>query len=137
MIKSDHTQKITNLASDLLYRGEVTHYQAVNAIDHIRNNRSLYSEISDTIYNFLSLNNQKPIIENINGSQYHETDRACCLLNNSTAILPLLDRLIKKYDILFDKRAYIHYYTMQGMEMSEFITCRDKLLKIMNTYRSL
>ena len=48
-----------------------------------------------------------------------------CLLANNTAITSTWTRLNEKFDIMFAKRAFVHWYIGEGMEEGEFLEARD------------
>ena len=45
-----------------------------------------------------------------------KVDRAVCCLANTTSIAEAWARLNKKFDLLFSKRAFVHWYVGEGME---------------------
>ena len=42
-------------------------------------------------------------------------ERSCCMLSNSSAISSVFERLTRKFDIMYKKRAFVHWYTGEGM----------------------
>ena len=43
-------------------------------------------------------------------------DRAVCSLANTTAIAQAWARLDRKFDLLYSKRAFVHWFIGEGME---------------------
>merc|ERR1711862_250440 len=46
--------------------------------------------------------------------------RACAMIANSTAVAEALSRIDHKFDLMFAKRAFVHWYVGEGMEEGEF-----------------
>ncbi|KRY86374.1 Tubulin alpha chain, partial [Trichinella zimbabwensis] len=46
--------------------------------------------------------------------------RALCMLSNTTAISEAWARLDHKFDLMYAKRAFVHWYVGEGMEEGEF-----------------
>jgi tubulin alpha len=42
--------------------------------------------------------------------------RECCMISNSTSITDVLDRVDYKFDLMYAKKAFVHWYRMEGME---------------------
>lgn len=49
-----------------------------------------------------------------------KTERAVCSLANSTAIAQAWARLDRKFDLLYSKRAFVHWFIGEGMEEGNF-----------------
>lgn len=48
------------------------------------------------------------------GSDEAEVNRALCMLGNTTAIAEPFMRITHKFDILYAKRAFVHWYVGEG-----------------------
>merc|ERR1719204_117877 len=47
--------------------------------------------------------------------------RTCAMIGNNVAVNRVfVDRLSKKYDMMYSQRAYVHWYVGEGMEEGEF-----------------
>jgi len=53
--------------------------------------------------------------------------RTVCLLSNTTAMGEAWRQLNYKFDRMFRKRAFVHWYLDEGMGESEFIEARENL----------
>ena len=42
--------------------------------------------------------------------------RAICMVSNSTAIAEVLARLDHKFDLMYSKRAFVHWYVGEALE---------------------
>ncbi|CAG0925351.1 unnamed protein product, partial [Notodromas monacha] len=63
----------------------------------------------------------------IPGSDLAKFSRAVCLLSNTTAIAEAWGRLNAKFDKMFAKRAFVHWYVGEGMEEGEFTVAREDM----------
>ena len=55
-------------------------------------------------------------------------------LANTAAITKVFDRLTCQFDAMYDKRAFIHWYTGEGMDEMEFCEARDCLKDLCDEY---
>lgn len=54
------------------------------------------------------------------GGDLAKVQRAVCMISNSTAIAEVFSRLDHKFDLMYAKRAFVHWYVGEGMEEGEF-----------------
>lgn len=53
-----------------------------------------------------------------------KSTRDCCMIANSTPIAEIFSRIDHKFDLLYMKKGFVHWYRREGMEEEEFIEAR-------------
>lgn len=67
----------------------------------------------------VGINYQPPTV--VPGGDLAKMDRAVCALSNTTAIKAAWERLDHKFDLMYNKRAFVHWYVGEGMEEGEWV----------------
>jgi hypothetical protein len=81
----------------------------------------------------ISINYQPPTV--VPGGDLAKVQRAVCMLTNTTAIAEAWSRLDHKFELMYAKRAFVHWYVGEGMEGAEFLKVREDLVR-KNSYKS-
>uniref|UniRef100_A0A8C7BZU0 Tubulin alpha chain n=1 Tax=Neovison vison TaxID=452646 RepID=A0A8C7BZU0_NEOVI len=106
------------MACCLLYRGDVVPKDINAAIAAIKTKRSIqFVDWCPTGFK-VGINYQPPTV--VPGGDLAKVQRAVCMLSNTTTIAEAWALLDHKFDLMYAKRAFVHWYMGEGMEEGEF-----------------
>jgi len=123
------------MACCLLFRGDIVPKDIMAAVASIKTKRTIqFVDWCPTGFK-CGLNHQPPTVTP--GSILSKHIRSACMLGNNSSVAQVFSRMDHKFDLMYSRKAFVHWYTSEGMEETDFLDARENMAALEKDYEEI
>ena len=115
-----------------MFKGDVDPKDVTASVANIKTRKTIeFADWCPTGFK-CGLNYQQPTV--VPGSDIAKTTRSACMISNSTSIKGIFSKICRKWDSMYRKRAFVHWYTGIGIRDECFDYARYNIAELIKDY---
>lgn len=123
------------MACCMMYRGDVVPKEVNSAISLVKNKKTIqFVDWCPTGFK-CGINFEPPAT--IPNGDIGKTPRSVCMISNTSAVKDVFKGIGKKFDLMYSKKAFLHWYHGEGMEFGEIDESREDLYALQKDYEEV
>ncbi|OON18620.1 Tubulin/FtsZ family, GTPase domain protein, partial [Opisthorchis viverrini] len=122
----------------LLFRGSITPIEAINAVSALKGDRMSRARFVDWCPTGFKIGvNFAPPIQPNTMQTISLRNNSLSMIAGNLAIRDVWTGVGRRFDQLYEKRAYVHWYVAEGMEEGEFTLAREVIQQLVEDYEAI
>ena len=106
------------MSCSLVFRGDICQSDVFTALNKMKGSKNIrWVEWVPTAFKVGMMD--RPIVT-VKGSRLPAVNRSVTMLTNNSAIGTAIEKIVRRFKILYSKRAFVHWFVGEGLEESEF-----------------